>query len=208
MGAILAIIAHTGTRDSRNHAAKDEKPANSLRPVEAFDPTTQCDNKDTRPEQSRGTAPEYRVELIKDGLPQRVNKASKEKGGGQTDIEQLDRKPLLRSKHRFHHPLNQDVYRGNPLEDLSLRSQVLLLFVLFSFRFVAATCYKHGKLHQINSLIIAITRNIVLKTLGYLRCSAVPDAAQPLPLIEKITVPPSGNIAAIFHSQSHQITAL
>lgn len=95
-----------------------------------------------------------------------------------------------------------------PLRDLSLRSLVLLLFVLFSFRFVAVTCYKHGKLLRINSLIIAITRNIVLKTLRYSQCSTALDVAQPLPAIEKFVVPPPEYFTMEFHSQSHQITAL
>jgi len=113
VSAILAIIAHACPRDSRNNAAENEKPANRLWPVEAFNSAAQRNNEDTSPEQSCRPAPEYRVELVKDGLPQRVNKAGKEKGSGQTDIEQLDRKPLLRSEHRFHHPLDQNSHRRN-----------------------------------------------------------------------------------------------
>lgn len=73
---------------------------------EAFNSAAQRDNEDTGPEQRCRPAPEYRVKLVEHGLPQRVNKAGEEKGSGQTDIEQLDRKPLLRGEHRFHHPLD------------------------------------------------------------------------------------------------------
>src|SRR5690606_3335411 len=67
--------------------------------------------------------------------------------------------------------------------------RLLILFVPFSFRFVAATCYKHGKLPRINSLIIAFTRNIVLKSLLYSGCPALSGVPQPLPALEKFAVP-------------------
>lgn len=114
VGAVLAIIAHAGTCDSRDNAAENQKPTNRLRPVETFNSAAERDNEDTGPEQCCRPAPEYRVKLVKHGLPQRVNKAGEEKGSGQTDIEQLDRKPLLRSEHRFHHPLDQNSYPRNP----------------------------------------------------------------------------------------------
>lgn len=207
VSAVLTIIAHAGTCDSRDNAAENQKPTNSLRPVETFNSAAQRDNEDTGPEQRCRPAPEYRVKLVKDGLPQRVNKAGEEKGSGQTNIEQLDRKPLLRSEHRFHHPLDQDSSPRNPLGRF-VAIRVLLLFVLFSFRFVAATCYKHGKLPRINSLIIAFTRNIVLKTLPYSGCYAGSRTTQPLPVLEEFAVPSRRRFAAMFRSQSHQITAL
>jgi hypothetical protein len=103
MSRILAIIAHAHPSSCCDHTASNHHPANNLRPVKAFNTGAQSNYDNTGPKNSGRTAPENRVEFVKNCLPQLKHKTGEENGCCQTDVQQLDRKPLLRIQHSFHH---------------------------------------------------------------------------------------------------------